>query len=478
MDFCFSKNVSVSDKNQVLKMNCLIKYCAVFTILTMMVAACGSGNGISQQDTETGKVLPVVKCSSDTVITYALFVPSKYNPDKKWPLIIAFDPHAAGQLPVNLLSEEAEKYGFIVAGSNNSKNGMEFSESKAIYQKLLNDLTVRFSIDTSLIYTLGFSGGGRVAGSLAMTEGGIAGAISCGAGLSSNGQPVRHPFSFLGIAGTGDFNWTELASIDPQLEQAGFTHHFLDFDGKHEWPPKEIVPEMMDWIKFDAMRMGKMPTDRNAINHFIDFNDNLANSPSLAGKPYEQLKVYLKMKHYLQGLTDVTALDGIISQLEKDPKVMQKKKESEDQLTLEENLRQNYSGILRDPNPEFWKTESARLKSLADKFSPDDNSLVYKRILGFLSLSAYMYSNNALKQNDLDAAQKYVEIYRLVDPENSEHRYLAALIAARKQNNDDAMKALSAAIDLGFKDKTRLLAEPDFSDFHSDPGFKAIIKRL
>jgi len=457
-------------------MNCLIKYCAAIAVMSMMVAACGSGNGVSQKKIENGKVTPVVKCSSDSTISYALFVPSNYDDNKKWPLIIAFDPHAAGQLPVNLLQEEAEKHGFLVAGSNNSKNGMDFNESKSIYHKMLDDLSARFSIDTALVYTLGFSGGGRVAGSLAMTEGGIAGVVSCGAGLSSNGQPPRQAFSFLGVAGTSDFNWTELASLDPQLEQAGFTHHFLDFDGKHEWPPKEIVAEIMKWITFDAMRTGKIPTDRSAVNRFIDRNDSLANSPSLAGDPYQQWKIYVKMNHFLQGLTDITALDGIISQLEKEPKVLQRQKETEDQLKLEEELRQNYAGLLRDPDPDYWKTESARLKSLSEKPAADGKSLVYKRILGFLSLSAYMYSNNSLKQNDLEAAQKYVEIYRLADPENSEHRYLAAVVAARKHEKDEVIKELSAAIELGFKDKARLLADPDFAAYQSEAGFQKILK--
>ena len=178
-----------------LYMNYLFKCFVMIIVMPMLVAACRSGNGVSQKKIETGKVLPVVKCSSDSAISYALFVPSKYDDNEKWPLIIAFDPHAAGQLPVNLLQEEAEKHGFIVAGSNNSKNGMDFNESKSIYHKMLDDLTARFSIDTARVYTLGFSGGGRVAGSLAMSEGGIAGVVSCGAGLSSTGQPQRQAFS-------------------------------------------------------------------------------------------------------------------------------------------------------------------------------------------------------------------------------------------------------------------------------------------
>lgn len=461
-----------------LQMNRLINFLLAGSVLLHLLAGCRQLSSNTLAGIDKGKVIPVVKCNSDTLVNYALYIPSSYDSHKKWPLIIAFDPHAAGSMPVNLLHEEAERRGYLVAGSNNSKNGMEFSDVRMIYRILLDDITSRFEVDTALIYLIGFSGGGRVASSLAWTEGGVAGVISCGAGLSSNGQPPKHSFSFLGIAGTADFNRAELSSLDPELEKAGFIHHFIEFEGGHEWPPRDIVTGIFDWIGFDAMRTGKIPTNRSAVNRFIDRNDSLANSPSLAGDPYEQWKVYVKMKHFLQGLTDITALDGIVNQLEKDSSVIQKQKEAEDQLKLEESLRQKYSGLLREPDPDFWKTESARLKSLAEKRSADSKPQVYKRILGFLSLSAYMYSSKSLKQNDLEAAQKYVEIYRLVDPGNSEHRYLAAVIAARKHNREEVLKALAAARELGFKDKARLLADPDFSDSKSDPEFEAIVNQL
>lgn len=459
-------------------MNGLIKILPVLMFTGILGAGCISHNREAFEKLEKGKVLTGIKCNADTTVSYALYIPPAYERGKKWPLIIAFDPHAAGRLPVSLLREEAGKRGFLVAGSENSKNGMAFNESISIYNRMLNDIKARFNIDTSLIYTLGFSGGGRVAGSLAMSEGGIAGVVSCGAGLSSTGQPPRQPFSFLGVAGTGDFNWWELATLDPQLEEAGFTHHFLDFEGKHEWPPKSIVPDIMDWIEFDAMRSGKIPVNRNAINRFIDSNDSLANSPSFTAKPYEQMKVYLKMKHYLQGLTDISALEALLSQLEKDPDVLHMKKETRDLMDLEKRLREQYGEKLREPDLIYWKNESTRLKSLAGKISARPESDVYKRVLGFLSLSAYMYSNNSLKQNNPDAAKIYIEIYRLVDPGNSEHRYLAAIVAARENRKDEVVKALSEAIELGFNDKARLLAEPDFTGYHTDAEFEALVKKL
>ncbi len=465
-------------KNKLLNMKSLIQILLCLSVAFAFYPACKPQQNRPNAVIEKGKVITEIKCAADTTVSYALFLPYNYDNASAWPVIIAFDPHAAGHLPVELFAAEAGKCGFVVAGSNNSKNGMDFNQVTEIYKKMLSDLVSRFNIDTGCIYTLGFSGGGRIAGSLAMTERGISGVVSCGAGLQATGQPPVQPFSFLGVAGNGDFNWTELAIIDPQLEQAGFVHHFLDFSGKHEWPPSEILTQIMDWIQFDAMRKGKIPINRNAINRFIDQNDSIANLPYVAENPYEQWKVYVKMKHYLQGLTDVSALEGMLVRLEKDPVLKQKQQEIQEQIKLEQNRREHYASMLPAPDPEFWKTESIKLRTLSQNMQENNNAQVYSRLLGFLSLSSYMYCNNALKQNNLESAGKYVEIYGQVDPGNPEHQYLAAIIAARKQNKHAVIKALTSALELGFKDKARLMADPEFADYHGKSEFEAILRQL
>jgi len=98
---------------------------------------------------------------------------------------------------------------------------------------------------------------------------------------------------------------------------------------------------------------------------------------------------------------------------------------------------------------------------------------VYKRVLGSLSLSCYMYSNGALKNGDLAAASKYIEIYSLVDPTNAEHRYMAAKVAALKGNSDSVFAALIKAIELGFSDFNRM--NSDFKSYQNDARFKSLL---
>jgi len=63
------------------------------------------------------------------------------------------------------MKDAAERYGYIVLGSNNSRNGPWKPESEAA-DAMLQDAQKRFAVDLKRIYFAGFSGGARVARSL------------------------------------------------------------------------------------------------------------------------------------------------------------------------------------------------------------------------------------------------------------------------------------------------------------------------
>ena len=55
--------------------------------------------------------------------SYWMFAPADYTADRAWPILYCLDPAARGRVPVDLFASAAEKAGFLVAGSNNSRNG-------------------------------------------------------------------------------------------------------------------------------------------------------------------------------------------------------------------------------------------------------------------------------------------------------------------------------------------------------------------
>jgi poly(3-hydroxybutyrate) depolymerase len=110
------------------------------------------------QELQRGVIIDEVKCAADPAQSYAIYLPSTYSRDRQWPVLMAFHPAARGRAMVEKYQAAAEQYGYIVAGSNNSRNG-PWSVSTAAAQAMWSDLIRRVSIDSQRLYLTGMSGG-------------------------------------------------------------------------------------------------------------------------------------------------------------------------------------------------------------------------------------------------------------------------------------------------------------------------------
>jgi dienelactone hydrolase len=173
-------------------------------------------------------------------------------------VLFALDPGARGKIPVERFQAAAEKYGYIVAGSNNSRNG-PMGPSLAAVQAMIADTGERFPIDAKRIYFTGFSGGARVAMQVALGSGNqVAGVIAASAGFPG-GQPRKSvPFAIFGSAGTEDFNYLEMRQLDQTVTSP---HRVAIFDGGHAWLPAEMATEAIEWMEVQAMKSGRRARD-------------------------------------------------------------------------------------------------------------------------------------------------------------------------------------------------------------------------
>src|SRR5512140_3935066 len=90
-----------------------------------LVALCflSFASGAVQDGFPRGTIVEKVACLKQPAQTYALYLPSTYDPQIPRPILYCFDPGARGRVPVELFKEPAEKLSYIVVGSNNSRNG-------------------------------------------------------------------------------------------------------------------------------------------------------------------------------------------------------------------------------------------------------------------------------------------------------------------------------------------------------------------
>lgn len=237
-------------------------------------------------------------CEADSSQRYALYVPSNYSADREWNLILAFDAGARGKLAVERLQAAAEKYGYIVAASYNSRNGpLGISQQAAAAMKA--DVLKRYRINTKRIYTAGQSGGARVAMWLAM-GGGIAGVIASSAGFPDpSDAPKTLPFPVFGTAGTEDFNYTEMRDLDSHLTSP---HRVEIFEGGHQWMPSELAVKAVAWMEVQAIKSGLSPANDALLDKI--FEARVADAMQ-EKTDFETWRADTELSQDFQGLEDV-----------------------------------------------------------------------------------------------------------------------------------------------------------------------------
>ena len=283
------------------------------------VLACLAMIGIAAtaaaQELRRGIIIDDVKCGADATQSYALYLPSTYSHDRPWNLLIAFHPGARGRLMVEKYQAAAEQYGYIVAGSNTSRNG-PWAVSMAAVRAVSADLGQRFSIDAQRIYLTGLSGGARVAMQVALGKtNNIAGVIASSAGYPDSQPRSNVPFAVFGTTGTEDFNYIEMRLLDRKLTSP---HYLAVFNGGHALPPDAVALEAIEWMELQAMKSGRRTRDEALIDRLlVKRQRRIAESTS----PAETVHLLDTLVADFKSLRDVTGEATRSKELAKQPEV-------------------------------------------------------------------------------------------------------------------------------------------------------------
>ena len=273
-----------------------------------------SASGAPAQDIRRGILIEDVKCAADATQSYALYVPSTYAPDRPWSLLIAFHPGARGRLMVEKYQAAAEQYGYIVAGSNTSRNG-PWSVSMAAVQVMSVDLGQRFSIDVERVYLTGLSGGARVAMQVALGKNNIAGVIASSGGYPDSQPRAAVPFPVFSTAGTEDFNYIEMRLLDRKLTSP---HHLAIFSGGHTLPPDDVALEAIEWLELQAMKTGRRTRDDALVDRLFQKRQRPIATSSGAAESVHLLDALVSD---FTGLRDVSAEAARAKELSRQPEV-------------------------------------------------------------------------------------------------------------------------------------------------------------
>ena len=415
---------------------------------------------------ETGKVITTILCKENPAQSYALYIPAGKNRGPL-PVIYFFDPHGDGALPVTKYKTLADLYGFILIGSNNSKNGNDWSATENIWTVLAGDSKKRLQINVNRIYTCGFSGGAKVAGYIALNHVEVKGVIAGGAALPDGTPPGNFRFSFTAIAGEGDMNMTDIAAFSAALDKTQTKHRIIFFDGIHEWATVNTMSIALAGLQLDAMSEKLVPRNDSFISNYI------ADSK-------KRIEDYTKSNNYIKADAEcrvsISMLSGLTGNenwfVQKDSfikKVPVYQKQLQDRrkiISTEQNLKSEYMQQFQQGDMNYWNKTIHHLQAKANPATGE--GAMYQRLLAYLSLAFYSISNQLIAQHQDKEAQYFVDLYKEDDATNPEAWYFSAILHARNGNAAAAKDDLLKAVANGFTDKKRLRQQSEFINLPID----------
>jgi predicted esterase len=457
-------------------------------LLSLSVISCGNSVKNNRQKqagsvVDTTRFIPgtlydTVSCVMHPGESYALLLPRNYTPQQHFPVIFFFDAHARGWLPVRRYQSLALQYGYIMVASNNSQNGLSAQKRNQIIYDFMQDVEQRFSIDPQRIYTGGFSGGARIAAGIGLSNPSIAGTIGCAAGFPSLGHVANKNLAYVGIVGNEDFNYLEMRRLSSELTAAGWHHCLLIFNGHHQWPPLAVMNKALLFLQADAMRRHFIPKDTATLHAIKTLFTEEKKSAMRRHDVLEQLHLDRQAIAFLNGLSSIAPYQQEEAKL---LQTSQLKKQREQQVILkkeEEKWQQLYARALENRNSAWWKTTLRQLSGMKKSADTPEKRQMVRRLYNYLSLMAYLYADGSLKNGRMEAAAKYLMIYRFVDPKNPEVYFLKAKYFALTGEKEAVLPALQKAADHGFYDLKRLENNSLFTSFYQNSVFKKILQQV
>lgn len=435
-----------------------------------------------------GIITDTVSCLANSAGSYSLFLPENYKESIEWPVLLIFDPGARGRLAIEKFVPAGKKFGYILACSNNVRNG-NFSRMLDDAGMMYDDVLKRFNIDKRRIFTAGFSGGSRLALGFSINNKEISGVIGCGAGMPNSdfyGPAQMSHLIYFGLVGNKDMNYTEMTDLSRLLTDSGILSYFLVFKGGHEWPSPKNLEFAVGWLDLQLMNKGVIAKRKDFINDFtvqmiLPAKQSEADSDFVSSEKY--------YSYAARDLHNSPLQHDILSSIEKIEKSYSYKKslkESEKNYRKELLKREDYQKAFADlvtdqelPDSIFnwWKNEIHSLNSKIRGKRSSDTLMAY-RLLNMITIACIEYGNNLMSARNYKSATGFFRVWTICDPESKNSWYNLARAYSLDEQNEKAMIALERSVRNGFKSKEVIYKDPAFKSILNDKRFAKLMIRI
>ena len=442
--------------------------------------------GIGQSAIESrGVIIDSLPVKGAIGETFAAYLPSNHPETATTSIVFIFDPAGRGNTGIRPFIEVAEKYNYILICSNNSRNG-PYAPNLEIADRLFKTVFATYTIDPDRIYTAGFSGGSRLAATIAVLSGSIQGVIACGAGFAQ--YPLYFPekksnFSYVAIVGNKDMNYREMNKTRSWMESLEISNELFIFEGEHQWPPPSAMMRAFNWLEEESFRKGLKPLKPSLRNE--NFKEIKELSEELLSEG-ELVDAARELERMIRSYPDMIPSDSLEKQLKKIKRDKRYRKERailkkvavvEDTLNHEMKERFAYEVSL-GASPDQFKWWEVMIDKLNKKYSVNE-AQEYRLMAYRLKRQLFAMvgeSMDSFLREKKEKEQEYAEqLLLIIAPDSPFTHYQLARKYAVWKNYTSALKHLEKVLQLGWTDKDFLLNTREFNEMKKMDAFNELL---
>ena len=433
-----------------------------------------------------GAIMQSITVNDTVPEDFALFLPTKFDASKRWPVIFVYDMQGRGEMVLRMLSGAAERNNYILAASNNVNDSLSLTQNVLISKRMFNTVFALFKIQKDRIYTAGFDGGARIASVMPTFMNQITGVISCGSTVGNKEiLSNKNPFHFVGIVGTEDFNYPEMVNMEKLFDLMKFPNQTLIFEGGHKWPSQQLISRAMELFDLNAMTKKVIPVDTSFVKKSYDrrlLEVNKLISNNRAVQAYNELGEVMEVYRHFKNVDSLKASRKV---LKRGTAYKTQKRSLNTWLFKESLIKDDYDYYLEEDiltynynNLGWWNYQMGELK----KYKNSKNN--YQRQMG-VRLEGYL---NALIADNIDIialdtpideeALNFLWMLKTITSPDDFSNYLKVISwNAKVEDYGTALYYLEELLKKGYTNTDELYALENTALFRITPAFNALVAK-